>query len=497
MPLALANAASAEAAAEQNGKKPPSSEQTAAADKNDSAPGTSPPNDESAEKSDAKPAEEKSAEAKPQSGPETPQAKTPDLKEPEQIAPQAEPSQATAASGETTQPAPIEARQNEQNKQSLPPATGAARMVKLVVPDVIDVQSRLGEMIPAIELRDMPFARAIGLLSALSGLPITIDPEAAARLGISLRDPISIRMSGATLEEVLQAIAARQGMSFMAEDGRVMVTDQAEDREKTRRIRYTVSDLINGDKAAAEQLANLVQKLIAPQSWRSAGGEGSIETDKTALIVAQTPAVHDQILVFCEKLRNARGRPLKSNRDPRRFDLTTRFEQAAPALSRPVTANFHEPTKLVEILSYLAQQAEIDILIDRQALAVAGLSDKSEISFVVEDHTLAAALGDLLGPLKLGYRPIDARTLQVSTQSALDARLELEFYPVGKLLGKELSGSDLVAQIKAAVVPSSWSDAGPATMYFDQPSATLIVLQSPPVHAAIQAFLNKIPVKQE
>ena len=239
------------------------------------------------------------------------------------------------------------------------------------------------------------------------------------------------------MEEVLQEIVAKQGMAFTAENGQVLVTDPAEQREKLRRIRYTVSDLTNNDKSAADQLAALVQKLISPQSWQSAGGEGTIETEKTALIVAQTAAVHDQILVFCEKLRNARGRPLKSNRDPKRFDLTTRLQQAASALNRQVTANFHEPAKLVDILAYLGQQAEIDILVDRQALAAAGLTDKSEISFIVENRPLTVALNDLLAPLKLGYRPINSHTLQVTTQSALAARLELEFYPVGKMLGKD------------------------------------------------------------
>ncbi len=90
----------------------------------------------------------------------------------------------------------------------------------------------------------------------------------------------------------------------------------------------------------------------------------------------------------------------------------------------------------MDILAYLGQQAEIDILVDRQALGAAGLSDKSEISFTVDNRPLTVALNDLLAPLKSAYRPIDARTLQVMTQSALAARLEIEFYPVGKMLGK-------------------------------------------------------------
>jgi hypothetical protein len=457
-----------------------------------------------ADKPDAKPAAENPVEEKPLTGTaETSQSKTPESKgkEPEQNPPEPKTTEAktaevntpevAATAGEKNPPAETESRQNKQNKEP-PPAIETSKLVKLVAPEAIDVQSRLGEVIPGIEFREMPFARAIGLLTALSGLPITIDPDAVARLQVSLRDPITIRLTGATLEEVLQEIVAKRGMAFTAEDGQVVVTGPADQREKLRRIRYTVSDLTDNDKAAADRLAALVQKLISPQSWQAAGGEGTVETEKTALIVTQTAAVHDRILVFCEKLRNARGRPLKSNRDPKRFDLTTRHQQAASPLNRPITANFHEPATLVDILAYLGRQAEIDILLDRQALGAAGMSDMSEISFAVDNRPLAAALDELLLPLKLGYRPIDAHTLQVTTQSALDARLDLEFYPVGKILGKELAASDLIEQIKTAVSPASWIDAGSlSAIYFDQSSASLIVLQSPPIQAAIQAFLTK------
>jgi hypothetical protein len=473
-----------------------------------------------ADKQEAKPAEENShsAESRPDAEPpqtqmpepkdntadnKTGETKSAETKSAESATPEGKPAEvkkpenAAAAEEEKNPPAEAKSTQTRQNQEPVT-AAEASKLVKLVPPEQIDAQSRLGEVIPALEFRNMPFARAISMLGGLSGLPITIDPDAAARLQVSLRDPIAIRMKGATLEEILQEIVAQRGMAFSAEDGQVIVTGPAEQGEKLRRIRYTVSDLADNDQATSDRLATLVQTLIYPQSWQAAGGEGTIETDKTAINVTHNSAAHEQILVFCEKLRKARGLALKSKRDPKQFDLTTRLQQADAALRRPVSANFHEPTALVDILAYLGRQAEIDVLLDRQALGKIGMSDKSEISFAVGDCPLAAALKDLLGPLKLGYRPIDADTLQVTTQAALDARLDLEFYQVGILLGQNLSGSDLIGQIKAAVSPESWTAPGrSAAIYFDRPSAALLVLQSPPAHGQIQAFLNKIAENQK
>ena len=205
-------------------------------------------------------------------------------------------------------------------------------------------------------------------------------------------------------------------MAFSADENQAVISTPAESRENLRRVRYTVSDLTGNDKAAADRLALLMLKLISPQSWQAAGGQGTIETEKSALVVEQSPDVHDQILVFCEKLRGARALPFKSDQDPRRFDLTIRLAQAAPALKRPVSANFHEPATLAEELSYLARQADVDILVDHQALAAAGVSDKTEVSFSVEKLPFGMVLDELLAALRLGYRVVDAHTIQVTSR---------------------------------------------------------------------------------
>ena len=86
-------------------------------------------------------------------------------------------------------------------------------------------------------------------------------------------------------------------------------------------MRYTVSDLTGDDKEAVAQLAALVRKLVAPESWQGNSGRGTIDTDGGTLVVTQTGDVHQQMLVFCEKLRDARQKPLRSHEDPQRFVL--------------------------------------------------------------------------------------------------------------------------------------------------------------------------------
>jgi hypothetical protein len=361
----------------------------------------------------------------------------------------------------------------------------------------VDVEARLADKIPEIRLRDVPLAAAVDLLAGMSTVPITFDPEAMQQLAATLHDPVTVELSEATIGQVLEEVVSSRGLAVVVEDGHVLLTFPADRRERLWPRRYTVSDLTGQDQAAVDELAELVRKLVAPDSWRRSGGRGSIKAEAAALAVVQTGVVHHEILTFCEKLRNARGKPLRSKlqnkSSPDRFALAPRPDQAKQALGRPVTANFHQPTPLIEVLAHLGQLAETDILIDRPALAAAGLSDRTEASVTAEKQPLGEALDALLGPLGLQYRVIDARTLQVTTRKAAAARLELEFYEVGGLLGDQRTGAALVEQIKGRLAGSTWSDAGgPGVLHFDQPSDCLIVLQSQPVQVELQSLLAEL-----
>ena len=363
--------------------------------------------------------------------------------------------------------------------------------VKKSPPVSVDVAARLAGRLPEIELTDIPLVQAVNLLAAIGALPIAMDVDAMARIGVTPRDPISVRLGDTTFGEALQAIVARRGLVVTADAGQVFITVPEESRERIRKVRYTVSDLTGDDEAATAELAALARRLIAPESWQFAGGRGTIEPDGGALVVTQTDDVHQQVLVFCERLRNARHRPLRSRDDPERFTLTTRLDQAREMLDRPVTANFHKPAPLSDILRFLGKASDSTILVDHAALAMAETSDRVEASLTARQQKLGEALADLLRPLGLIYRVVGPRTIQVTTNEAAEEHLELEFYPVGPWLAKGISGPGLAERLKSRIAASTWSDVGgPGEAYFDPPSRCLIVLQSQPAQAAIERLLK-------
>ena len=125
-------------------------------------------------------------------------------------------------------------------------------------------------------------------------------------------------------------------------------------------------------------------------------------------------------------------------------------------------------------------------------MAAQGTPSQLTAKLSADQQPLGEALDELLRPLGLGFRVIDAQTLQITTRQAVAARPELEFYPLADLLAEGETGSSLMGKIRAQVAGGTWSDAnGPGVLGFDKPSTCLLVLQSQPVQFELQALLER------
>ncbi len=351
----------------------------------------------------------------------------------------------------------------------------------------------MADPLAELELTDLPLAKVIDLLGKMSTLRITLDADAMQRRGVSPRDGVSLHVTGTALGDALQAAVAQRGLAVVVEGGQVIVTLPADDRETLRKVRCSVSDLTDDEQAPTAELAELVRKLVVPDSWRGAAGRGTIEPDHGALVVNQTGDIQRQVLVFCEKLRKARKKPLSSHdshESPDRFSLATRLDKARGLLDRPVSVNFHEPAPLARVLAYLSEVSDSIILVDHAALAAADTSDLVEATVTADRQPLASVLADLLRPLGLTYRAVGRDVIQVLTTEAADERLDLEFYSIAAWLDDGAKPAAVIEQVKAKIGATAWSDmGGPGEVCFDAPSRSLLVLHSQSAQAVIQQFL--------
>jgi len=357
----------------------------------------------------------------------------------------------------------------------------------------IDVDARLADRIPEIALREVPLADAVRLVGRMSTLRVTFDLEAMAALGVAPREPVSVQLSGASVKQVLDGIASSRGLACVVIEDQVLLTSPEAKRTVLREVRYDVADLAGSSSPTATELLEWITKLIAPDSWRQAGGPGNARAADGSLTVDQVELVHSQIRGLLEKLRVARRLSSQGENGSSKGGLATHFDLARAKLRQVVTANFFAKTPLLDILADLERTTQSTILIDWINLENEGVSPDLKATLSVHNQRLSEALVALLHPLGLSYRIVGADTFELTTRKAFTARLEVEFYPVAHLLAKGYTPAGLIDRIKGQVAGATWNDAGgPGVLYFDKPSGYLIVLQSQPVQVKLEILLAEL-----
>lgn len=355
----------------------------------------------------------------------------------------------------------------------------------------VDVAARLEDRIPAIEYK-RTLSGLIELLSQISAVPITLDIEALSAAGIKPDAKVAVKLTDASIGEILAAAIEPYDLRFVIVGQHVVVTDRRRGEEERTSVRYEVGDLASRDSDGPADLVALVTRFVVPTSWQEAGGTGLIEQNDRTLVVEQTASIQQQVADFLDRLRLARGLPAKG-RDRPPATLATRSAQAKEKLSAPVTATFREATPLNKIAAHLKDATGVKIVFDGLALAASEASPTMPATLTANQRPLAVALNDLLTPLRLSYRIVDAGTLEITTAREARDELEIEFYPVKERLAGQ-SADGLIEQIREQIAPDSWDETGGgATIDVDAPSSCLIVSQSQPVQRELEAWLSKQP----
>ena len=168
---------------------------------------------------------------------------------------------------------------------------------------------------------------------------------------------------------------------------------------------------------------------------------------------------------------------------------------ACDALQRPITLRIWQEQNLNQIAAHIEQEAHITLLVDWQALLLAGWSPEDQMRLFCQQQPLEAALHGLLDPLGLTYRVIDETALEITSFEAVAGRNDVEFYR----LPAELQTADQVKavseQIAQRVGPASFQPTGSGAIAYDLASQTLIVSLPQPLQRQAEEVLPTPPAK--
>lgn len=384
-----------------------------------------------------------------------------------------------------------------------PPAVAAVPLPRTPLKAVNPKQLEL--TLAAVSYNQVPLHAFLREMSELADTQIGVDEATLFRNGWRLNTPVRLQLENVSVRGALQAVLRPLELDLVVKENYLWIGQPGAD-EAVHLTRYPIDDLVTKATADADaaELAAQLQRMVPTERWAA----GKLEIVPGALLVTQSTAVHDELIVWFEKLRVARGLPLRTKYDPanaqlrrfapHRYALATRWQLAEPLLSKPVTASFQEPETLGQITDILRRQTDAIVLWDLPALAAAGDSPESLTTFTVGGTSLGTALEQLLDPLGMTVVPLDEMSLLLTTKTAAARRQLTERYSVGRLLEQRRWGMDeaaITVGMRQELAARGIEVAETLPLAWDRASRTLAVTASPVVHRAIEKMLDELPQK--
>jgi hypothetical protein len=136
------------------------------------------------------------------------------------------------------------------------------------------------------------------------------DRRALAEVGLAPEEtPIAGRFENVTLRAALNKLLSELDLAWTIRHEAIWITTKAESENSRVRKFYPVDDLISPGKPGAVEvraLLALLTETVAPTSWSKAGGPSVIGAiGAKALVVEQTPGVHQELSLQLARLRQA------------------------------------------------------------------------------------------------------------------------------------------------------------------------------------------------
>jgi len=365
----------------------------------------------------------------------------------------------------------------------------------------IDVSERLKLPIAGLRTESATLYDAATVLAEYAGVPLTWDVPGMRLFGISLEKPLRLDFGESTVGEVLESLLSQNQLAMLIEYEQIFVYPIAAADPTLREERYEIVDL-----GESSQMIKMIPDLIAPFSWKSLGGAGSLDTDGTTLIVNQTEMNHKEITRFLEMVRRARNIPLLSTagmspQETERVERELFPERYCEAtLDKSLSLHYITPTPLADIFRILGPELNLRFLVNHRALNGAYVPLTKLKGIVrVEKGTVREAIGQLLhsvDQVELTYRIVDWNTVEIITRDAalLPEYESLESHHYGVTLRRQaaLTAEEMITMFKNTIEPNSWAEMtfGGGVVLLDHVSETFFIRQSQPVQRIMYEWLS-------
>ena len=350
---------------------------------------------------------------------------------------------------------------------SLPPATAA-------------LDKKLQTKLQGLQLKHASLQNTLTLASQLSAISIFLDQAATLRSGLTSKTSINYEGKNKPIGEALSEILLPLGLIHIPSGDTLFITvpDKADNTLH--------SEIYNFDtKQIADDMARIIPMVVAPKSWKAAGGNALISQENNQLHVRQTKSNHSLTRQLLLQIRSIQNQMENTNKQHAAIDSSDE------PLTEVIEYGTRQPMLLNGYLRQLASRISRNIILDELELLRRGIPTQQMIEIDQNKYELQDLFDRTLKPIGLTSLIIDHNTIIITArESAFDSRMIIRVYAMPPL--NEMKTEQLVDSIRK-IAPETWTPGkGEGQLIVENNTNTLIVLQKPWVQREVAKYLKSL-----
>jgi hypothetical protein len=166
-----------------------------------------------------------------------------------------------------------------------------------------------------IDMHEVPLKDMMSFLHATYGIEVRLEETLLDDVGIPPDRPVTLRVSGVTLGSALHLLLRPLQLTWVVDQGTLVITTPEDAETRTVVGIYPVGDLVVCRDEHGElwddydSLIELISCAVVPHAWENVGGPGAVHGatlgSAKVLVVRQTEQIHEQMRELLGQLRHA------------------------------------------------------------------------------------------------------------------------------------------------------------------------------------------------
>ncbi len=145
-----------------------------------------------------------------------------------------------------------------------------------------------------VDFTELPLKVCLRFVSEYHAVPFRTDHEAIETAGISLGEPVTMRLTGMSMRNTLNLLLDSRQLGFHVERDGLVITTRERAAVHLERVSYDPWRFA-GKGISAEDLAQGIVATIAPDSWQEHGGLATLHIEEGVLHARVPEVVEEQI----------------------------------------------------------------------------------------------------------------------------------------------------------------------------------------------------------